>query len=77
MKGGIDTAGMGTSAYMAYATVCGRTLARAHAQSRDVTAIARYLGESDTFDQAISRYSITYAAQAVADYEAVSDRVRR
>ena len=76
MKGGIDVAGMNTASYDSYATVCGRTLARAHAQSRNVTAIASYLGGSDTFDHAIAGYSLVYAAQAVADFEAVRARVK-
>ena len=55
--------------------MCGRTLARAHAQSRNATAISSYLGDSDTFDQAIASYSLAYAAQAVADFEAVSAHI--
>lgn len=71
MKGGIDVAGMRPADYAIYIAACGRTLATAHAQSRNVTVIASYLGESEAFDEAISRYSLAYAAQALADYEQV------
>ena len=37
---------------VAYAELCGWTLARAHARSGDRFAIAGYLGKSDKFDRA-------------------------
>ena len=36
-----------------YGTLCGWTLARAHARSGDRIAIASYLGNGDSFDRAI------------------------
>src|SRR5262249_52034114 len=36
-----------------YATLCGKTLARAHARSGDAARIAGYLGSGDAFDTAL------------------------
>lgn len=59
----------------AYARLCGATLARAHARSGDRIAIAGYLGNGTTFDEAIARFAITYANQNERDYEAFSAAV--
>lgn len=55
---------------LAYAKMCGWTLARAHARSGDRIAIAAYLGSGPTFDKAIADFSAAYADQNQADYEA-------
>ena len=39
-----------------YGTLCGWTLARAHARSGDSVAIASYLGNGDAFDRAILEF---------------------
>ena len=52
-----------------YATLCGRTLARAHARAGDRIAIASYLGGSDAFDHAIAEFSEAYADQNERDYD--------
>jgi uncharacterized protein (DUF2252 family) len=54
-----------------YGELCGWTLARAHARSGDRVAIAAYLGGSDTFDEAITRFAATYADQNDRDHEAL------
>lgn len=51
-----------------YAKLCGRALARAHARSGDVPAIAGYLGESDAFDRAIADFAESYTDQNERDY---------
>jgi uncharacterized protein (DUF2252 family) len=50
-----------------YGELCGWTLARAHARSGDRIAIAAYLGGSDGFDQAITRFAAAYADQNERD----------
>jgi hypothetical protein len=50
------------------ATMCGWTLARAHARSGDRIAIAAYLGTSDTFDRAIAAFAEAYADRNDRDY---------
>jgi uncharacterized protein (DUF2252 family) len=51
------------------AELMGGALARAHARSGDSTVLSGYLGEEDTFDEAIGDFSIAYADQAEHDYE--------
>jgi uncharacterized protein (DUF2252 family) len=56
---------------IAYAKLCGMALARAHARSGDVIAIASYLGGSDVFDNALATFAETYADQNERDYDAL------
>jgi uncharacterized protein (DUF2252 family) len=60
-----------------YASLCGWTLARAHARSGDRIALASYLGSSATFDQAIADFAETYADQNEADYAAFQTAVKK
>ena len=59
-----------------YAGICGWTLARAHARSGDVVALAAYLGKSDKFDRAITDFSTRYADQNERDYEDFTEAIR-
>jgi uncharacterized protein (DUF2252 family) len=70
MKGSADVASMGARRLGNYATVCGATLAHAHARSADAIAIAGYLGSGDTFDKAVTEFAFTYADQNDRDYAA-------
>jgi hypothetical protein len=54
-----------------YATVCGKTLARAHARAGDAVAVDAYLGTSTTFDEAMADFAELYADQNERDYEAL------
>jgi uncharacterized protein (DUF2252 family) len=54
-----------------YGELCGWTLARAHARSGDRIAIAAYLGGSDVFDQAITRFAAAYADQNERDHKSL------
>jgi sugar/nucleoside kinase (ribokinase family) len=58
-----------------FGTLCGATLARAHARSGDRIAIASYLGNRDTFDQALARFAETYADQNERDHQPLLDAV--
>ncbi len=58
-----------------YGQACGWTLARAHARSGDRIAIAAYLGGSDVFDKAITRFASAYADQNERDHKALVDAV--
>ncbi|MEU9859951.1 DUF2252 domain-containing protein [Streptomyces sp. NPDC047971] len=72
MKGSAEVETMSPSMLRAYAGLCGRALARAHARSGDRIAIAAYLGSSDVFDRAIADFAIRYAGQNADDYAALS-----
>ena len=50
------------------AKLCGRTLARAHARAGDAAKIAGYLGDGDSFDQALGQFAVCYADQTERDF---------
>ncbi|MET0886266.1 MAG: DUF2252 domain-containing protein [Mycetocola sp.] len=75
-KGSVDVENMDLPAAKIYARVCGETLARAHARAGDRVAIAAYLGGSDRFDRAISRFAPLYADQNERDFDAFRDAVQ-
>ena len=58
-----------------YASLCGWTLARAHARSGDRIALAAYLGKSDRFDVAVADFAETYADKNENDYAALAAAV--
>jgi uncharacterized protein (DUF2252 family) len=74
-KGSAEIESMDTKGMAAYGTLCGWTLARAHARSGDRVAIAAYLGKGDRFDRAIVEFSKAYAEQNERDYRALSAAV--
>jgi uncharacterized protein (DUF2252 family) len=55
-------------ALAAYATLCGRTLARAHARTGDPAMISGYLGGSEVSDEALATFAMSYASQTVLDH---------
>ena len=67
----LDMEAMAPSDMRLYGQLCGWTLARAHARSGDRIAIAAYLGASDVFDQAITRFAAAYADQNERDYQSL------
>jgi uncharacterized protein (DUF2252 family) len=52
-----------------HATLCGLTLARAHARSGDPAAIAGYMGSGGAFDAAIAAFAVAYAEQTQEDWK--------
>jgi uncharacterized protein (DUF2252 family) len=52
-----------------YSTLCGWTLARAHARTGDRMAIAGYLGSSTRFDEAVADFAESYADLNEADFQ--------
>ena len=64
------------STLVAYATLCGWTLARAHAKTGSAARIAGYLGSSDQFDDALAKYSEAYADQAERDFKTFQAAIR-
>ncbi|MGJ7441745.1 DUF2252 domain-containing protein [Aquipuribacter sp. MA13-6] len=76
MKGSVDTRGLSASLFQAYAGLCGTLLARAHAQSPACPVVAAYLGNAETFDDAVTRWAVAYADQVEADHAAVGAAVK-
>jgi len=71
MKGSIETVGLTPDALNIYARICGSVLARAHARSGNASLISGYLGDEDTFDEAISDFAIGYSDLNTHDYGAL------
>jgi uncharacterized protein (DUF2252 family) len=61
---------------VAYASLCGWTLARAHAKAGDAAMIAGYVGSSEQFDDALAKYSAAYADQAERDFKTFQTAIR-
>jgi uncharacterized protein (DUF2252 family) len=68
MKGSAAVETMVPAGMAAYGDACGWTLARAHARSGDALAIASYLGDDDSFPDAMAAYAELYADQNERDY---------
>lgn len=58
----------GKSEMISFADWCGQALALSHARSGDAAMLSGYMGNSDTFDQAITEFSFTYADQNEKDH---------
>jgi uncharacterized protein (DUF2252 family) len=54
-----------------YASLCGRTLARAHARSGDPVLISGYVGAGTALDEAISDFAVAYADQTETDWKSL------
>ena len=76
MKGSAVVEMMAPFGLTFYARICGWTLARAHARSGDPVAISTYLGDDETFDQAMTDFSTRYADQNERDYAEFAEAVR-
>ncbi|MFL5240867.1 MAG: DUF2252 domain-containing protein [Gemmataceae bacterium] len=74
IKFAIET--FGSAEIIQFAEWCGWTLARAHARSGEPAMITGYLGETNTFDQAIAAFAVAYADQSEKDHEALTMAVR-
>ena len=70
-KGSVQVESMDARGLIAYAEICGMTLAHAHARGGDRVAIGSYLGKSEVFDAAMAEFAEAYADQSERDYEAL------
>ncbi|MCI4320300.1 MAG: DUF2252 domain-containing protein [Thermoplasmata archaeon] len=68
---------LGTKALAGHAGLCGTALARAHARTGDPAQISGYLGDSDAFDEAVTRFAETYAVQVARDHKALLTAIKR
>ena len=60
----------------AYAGLCGRVLARAHARSGDPVVLTGYMGKSTAFEDALADFGVTYAEQNQCDHASLLDAIR-
>jgi uncharacterized protein (DUF2252 family) len=70
MKGSIDATVLKPWGLGFYGSMCGWSLARAHARTGDAVAISAYLGTSDVFDSAVADFAETYAEVNQRDHAA-------
>jgi uncharacterized protein (DUF2252 family) len=76
MKGSAQVETMVPLGLNFYAGICGWTLARAHARSGDVVALAEYLGKSDKFDRSITDFAQRYAEQNERDFKLFTQAIK-
>jgi uncharacterized protein (DUF2252 family) len=76
MKVSADVETFKPSTLLAYATMCGWALARAHAKTGSAAMIAGYLGAGEQFDEALAQYSAAYADQAERDFKTFQTAIR-
>jgi hypothetical protein len=76
-KGKIDAATLDPERLAAYAGLCGKTLAFAHARSGDAMMIHGYIDSGKTFDDVMVEYAERYADITTKDHarlcEAIDD----
>jgi uncharacterized protein (DUF2252 family) len=76
-KGKIDVEALGPKRLAAYASLCGKTLAFAHARSGDAMMIRGYIGNGKSFDNVMVAYAERYAEITAQDHaqlcEAIND----
>ena len=75
MKGSFDVTDLDLKGFTTYVRVCGAALARAHARTGDPSRISGYLGNSDTFDNAIGDFAMSYANQTEQDHQTLLSAV--
>src|SRR5262245_37762147 len=76
MKVSADVNTQPTNTFLAYAELCGVTLARAHARSGDAAAISGYLGKGKAFGKALGRFATAYADQNERDHAALVEAIK-
>jgi len=67
-KASIDPIDLKGRAMLEYVTVCGETLAKAHARTGDPIAISGYCGDTPKLDKAVASFAIAYANRMTDDY---------
>lgn len=72
MKASVDLTVLEADMFAGYATLCGGTLARAHARSGDPCVIAGYLGSGTQFDEAMADFARDYAAVNASDHASLT-----
>jgi len=75
-KAAIDPHDLKGGKMLEYVTVCGETLAKAHARTGDPVALAGYCGETIKLDKAIAKFAVAYADQITKDYTVFNKAIR-
>jgi len=75
-KGKIDVESLGPRRLAAYANLCGKTLAFAHARSGDAMAIRGYIGENRSFDDVMVQFADLYAEITKRDHARLCEAIK-
>ena len=71
----LDVEDMRPKHLAAFAGMCGKTLAFAHARSGDAMMIRGYIGDDETFDDVIVEYADRYADLTERDHAHLSEAI--
>ncbi|NNJ98001.1 MAG: DUF2252 domain-containing protein [Gammaproteobacteria bacterium] len=74
-KGKIEVDDLGPKELAAFAGLCGKTLAFAHARSGDAMMIRGYIGDDETFDDIMVEFAEHYADLTKADHALLSEAI--
>ena len=74
-KGKLDVDAMGPGRLAAYAGICGKTLAFAHARSGDAMMIRGYIGDDEAFDDVMVEFADRYADCTERDHTVLSEAI--
>jgi uncharacterized protein (DUF2252 family) len=74
-KGKIDVEQLGPRRLAAFAGICGKTLAFAHAQSGDAMMIRGYIGDEETFDDVMVEFADRYADRTEKDHAQLNEAI--
>lgn len=70
MKGSVEVEGLDDKAFVAYAAVCAKVLARAHSQSPRFRDVVDYIGKGRRIADSLLTWGYEYAEVSRGDYEA-------
>lgn len=59
-----------------YASLCGRTLARAHARAGEAAMVSGYIGSGAAFPEAITEFGVAYADQTDKDWKSFLEAIK-
>jgi uncharacterized protein (DUF2252 family) len=74
-KGKIDIERLDPARLAAYAGLCGKTLAFAHARSGDAMTVRGYIGDDKSFDDVIATYADRYAEVTARDHARLCEAI--
>ena len=74
-KGKIDVEAMEPKRLAAFAGICGKTLAFAHARSGDAMMIHGYIGDDEIFDDVMVEFADRYADRTEQDHAQLLEKI--
>ena len=75
MKASVEVEDLDPKGLQTYAAACASVLAQSHARAGSAAVMSGYMGSGDVFAEAVTEFSLKYAEQNDADYQAFADQV--